>query len=605
MNKLTYGLRIGLYLCVLAAASLSAQDRDTSYLLKGVEIKSLKSNFTKTNYLNEVYTANALQFQLADLYIKNYGIGQLSTFSVRGLGPENVAILWEGLPINSPMNGLLDLNQVPNSLLQSIQYRADDNRLTSGGSLSIRNTEMNQNMMAISSTSYLSELFSHKIDGNFQIGKSKFSLVNQLTHGRNMFDYINANNERSRIDHNAVQQINTQFFYTYQLAKWNVNTGFWYQNQDRRIPESGFYPVQTQSLIDRNARVFAGLSNSNWDIKLSYMSESQQYNDQNTAWGPPTESRHKVVSWKGLIQYQGKLNDKIQFNYNLYPSHYNVRSSNLQDSSTNILEAIQTADMIYTANDKLSIEGGLKSQMNTNFSNFFLPYAALHYKLNKGWLTSLIADINERNPTMNDLYFQFYGNINLRPETNYQIRNSWKYSNGNTSDKIIVGIEPYFIRSIDKINYVPDSAYRVFNIDKTTTYGFNTNLEWVRKISLNNSLRTILNVNYQESKDQNEKHLAYVPNFKTILSLNWINKHYEALMQNNYTAQRFTNAANTGSLAPYLLTNLKATYKHLLKSNQVNFSIGIDNLWNENFQEIQGAFMPLRNYYFNVTALLK
>ena len=148
MNKLTYGFRIGLHLCVLAATSLSAQDRDTSYLLKGVEIKSLKANFTKTNYLNEVYTANALQFQLADLYIKNYGVGQLSTFSVRGLGPENVAILWEGLPINSPMNGLLDLNQVPNSLLQSIQYRADDNRLTSGGSLSIRNTEMNQNMVA-------------------------------------------------------------------------------------------------------------------------------------------------------------------------------------------------------------------------------------------------------------------------------------------------------------------------------------------------------------------------------------------------------------------------------------------------------------------------
>jgi iron complex outermembrane receptor protein len=605
MNKLTYGLRIGLYLCVLAAASLSAQDRDTSYLLKGVEIKSLKANFTKTNYLNEVYTANALQFQLADLYIKNYGVGQLSTFSVRGLGPENVAILWEGLPINSPMNGLLDLNQVPNSLLQSIQYRADDNRLTSGGSLSIRITEMNENMVAFSSTSYLSELFSHKIDGNFQKGKSKFGFVNQLTHGRNMFDYRDASDVRRRLDHNAVQQINTQLFYTYRLAKWDINTGFWYQNQDRRIPESDFYPVQTQSLIDRNARVFAGVSNANWDIKLSYMSESQQYNDQNTAWGPPTESRHKVVSWKGLIQYQGKLNEKIQFNYNLYPSHYNVKSSSLQDSSTNILEAIQTANLKYAVNDKLSLEGGLKSQMNTNFNNLFLPYAALHYKLNQRWMTSLIADINERNPTMNDLYFQFYGNINLRPETNYQIRNSWKYSNGNAFDKIIVGIEPYYIRSIDKINYLPDSAFRVFNIDKTTTYGFNTNLEWVRKISLKNSLRTILNVNYQESKDQNEKHLAYVPNFKTILSLNWINKYYEVLMQNNYTAQRFTNTANSGSLAPYLMTNLKATYKHIVKSNQVNFSIGIDNLWNENFQEIQGAFMPLRNYYFNVTALLK
>ena len=199
-------------LMLLGTISIYAQSKDSSHLLKDVEIKSLRPNYAKSNYLNDVYTANALQFQLSDLYIKNYGVGQLSTFSVRGLGAENVSVIWEGIPINSAMNGLVDLNQVPNGLLQSINFSSDENRLTSGGILSLQQSNFNENIVAFSSTAYLSNLFSHKLDAGFKFKKSTISVVNQWTHGKNNFEYINGLNNRDRLAHNQVTQGNSQIF---------------------------------------------------------------------------------------------------------------------------------------------------------------------------------------------------------------------------------------------------------------------------------------------------------------------------------------------------------------------------------------------------------
>ena len=60
----------------------------------------------------------------------------------------------------------------------------------------------------------------------------------------------------------------------------DFNAGLWYHYLDRNIPPSGFYPVETQTLIDRNYRSFIGLTHSNWEVKLAYLNESQKYDDQ-------------------------------------------------------------------------------------------------------------------------------------------------------------------------------------------------------------------------------------------------------------------------------------------------------------------------------------
>jgi vitamin B12 transporter len=49
-------------------------------------------------------------------YAKQYGPGNIATLSLRGMGAAQTAVTWHGVPINSPMLGLVDLSLLPLSL---------------------------------------------------------------------------------------------------------------------------------------------------------------------------------------------------------------------------------------------------------------------------------------------------------------------------------------------------------------------------------------------------------------------------------------------------------------------------------------------------------
>ncbi len=121
---MTYAFRAALCLCIMTSISLLAQERDSSFLLKGVEIKSLKKSNVRTDYMPEIFPANSLQSQFGDIYIRNTGFGQASTISLRGMGAQNITLLWNELPINSPSQGLYDLNQIPSFLIRKNPYKS-------------------------------------------------------------------------------------------------------------------------------------------------------------------------------------------------------------------------------------------------------------------------------------------------------------------------------------------------------------------------------------------------------------------------------------------------------------------------------------------------
>src|SRR5688572_23985310 len=70
--------------------------------------------------LDSTTTSRAASGSAADLlrkfgygHLRSYGQGGLSTLSLRGAGAGHSSVLWNGLPLQSPLNGQLDLSQVP------------------------------------------------------------------------------------------------------------------------------------------------------------------------------------------------------------------------------------------------------------------------------------------------------------------------------------------------------------------------------------------------------------------------------------------------------------------------------------------------------------
>ena len=73
--------------------------------------------------ISQYYQQASLQHLLqlhTNVFVKNYGIGSLSTISIRGSSAAQTQALWHGVNINNAMTGLSDFSAIPVSFFDKI-----------------------------------------------------------------------------------------------------------------------------------------------------------------------------------------------------------------------------------------------------------------------------------------------------------------------------------------------------------------------------------------------------------------------------------------------------------------------------------------------------
>ena len=72
----------------------------------------------------------------AGVYVKSYGLGSLATSSARGGAAGHTLVLWNGLPVSSPMLGQLDLSLFPAAGFDAASFtRGGDGALWGSGAV--------------------------------------------------------------------------------------------------------------------------------------------------------------------------------------------------------------------------------------------------------------------------------------------------------------------------------------------------------------------------------------------------------------------------------------------------------------------------------------
>ena len=94
----------------------------------------IHSSFYQKSKLLTSGFADELEKSNSSFHIKNYGPGNLQTVTVRGSNAEQTNVFWEGVPINSKLNGLTDFGKY-GSISQKISL--DDSKGGIGGSVSM------------------------------------------------------------------------------------------------------------------------------------------------------------------------------------------------------------------------------------------------------------------------------------------------------------------------------------------------------------------------------------------------------------------------------------------------------------------------------------
>jgi iron complex outermembrane receptor protein len=210
---------------------------------------------------------------------------------------------------------------------------------------------------------------------------------------------------------------------------------------------------------------------------------------------------------------------------------------------------------------------------------------------------------NFRIPTFNDLYWQPGGNLDLVPESSYQLDFgqvfNYKFFN--------LKLNAFYIITDDLIQWQPNitGLWSPTNIAEVENYGLESELT-LKKTFGKNHLQLNANYSYTVSEDTTtKKQLIYVPFHKGNMNLAYSFKSFSMFYQHLFNGNVFITDDNlTGrlySLNAFDVANFGFNYKIVItKSNTLDLGFTVNNVYNEIYQNVASRPMPNRNFNIQV-----
>jgi iron complex outermembrane receptor protein len=209
---------------------------------------------------------------------------------------------------------------------------------------------------------------------------------------------------------------------------------------------------------------------------------------------------------------------------------------------------------------------------------------------------------------LNDLYFEPYGNAELKPETDYAVEGGMVYNLGKKDDGFFLEttLTGYYSKIINQILWLPTTSgsYKPINISEVHARGLETglNLSWSRKQFSISSSNTW---NYCRSTKEKPlfpgdstmgKQLIYTPvnTVNSTLSISWYGFYVSEIFC--YISERYTSPDNSTYMPGYYLSNIIFGKNFHLKKITLSLQLHLNNLFDLDYQSIANRPMPGCNY---------
>jgi vitamin B12 transporter len=585
---------------------------------KKIEVidSTLKQQF-KFNSIADILNLNST------IFIKNYGPGALATTAFRGGNASQTAILWNGFNIQNAMLGQIDLNLLPSILFDNVEVEY-------GGS------SANWGSGAVAGSIHLNNLQSFGKGWSTSVNTSSgsyglFNASTQLNYSKKRFIsstklYTNSSKNnfafRDTLDkeHPMKQQQHASYkFYGFLqelkfliTSKQQIHISAWLTSNTRELPAPSVNTISKQSQFDESGRLTA-----NWSYTAQKYSSSVRaavFNDKLNY----TDSLANIFS-------KSKIRTVIIENEHFY----NWLSNQQLNIGTNF-----TSNTAFTDNyqgtkelNKVSLVIGNKGEYfheklviyslarfeyyNTNAKPLTGNLSATYFLTNNLTTKANVAKIY-RMPTLNELYWQPGGNINLKPEQGYTLEGELIYK--KQFNKILVSVSgAVFNRNIENwILWVPGSngSSQPINIQQVWSRGTETSWKLgysYNKFKLNTNVSTgyvlsTVEKNSQENNNTQYCQLIYTPRYTINANVSIGYDNFILTYYHQYVGYRFTASDNTQWLNPYHYSSIRlnATLSINSQSNIVFFA-ACNNLFNANYTVLVNRPMPLRNFEVGIS----
>jgi vitamin B12 transporter len=533
------------------------------------------------------------------IYFKENGLGMVSSPSFRGTTAQQTAVIWNGININSQLNGQTDFNTLNSSTFNSITVRA-------GGGSSIYGSS------AIGGTIHLN----NQIDFN-----KTFSNQLQLRYGS--FNTMNANYSVNA----ATQKISTQFSLSHNRSDNDyeyLDTQLKNENGAFKTTSAAFnlgYKINSNSSLKLYSHFFEGErhfsgtlaapSKSKYDdvttrnllefssaykktistVRLAFLTESYQYfEDKDQSEYSFGKSETALFKYDLAYKVTPKITGNVVLDYNhTKGSGSDVSRNSRQIASGVVLMKHQVSNwFLYEVNLRKEITAAYESPILYALGTQFLPSKMYTVKFN--------FSKNFRIPTFNDLYWTQGGNENLRPESAYQFDVIQELK----LKRVQLSVTGFYNKISDLINWKPNDTglWQPINTDKVQTYGVELGMHSDLKMATHHQLQFNATYGYTISENElTQKQLIYVPYHKLTSNLAYHYKKITFFMNYMFNGAVFTSLDNSYKLKKYTVVN--SGLEHQLFT-WATLGFQVNNLFNENYQIVAQRPFPGRNYTVTV-----
>jgi vitamin B12 transporter len=599
-----------------------------------VELYTLGNRIDKPDsFLQRLFKSSPISSLLdasSGLVIRSYGPGILATSSLRGGNAQQTAMTWNGLSINSPVNGLSDLNLVPSFLFDEVSALPGlagslQGSGAIGGGINLNNyalkkegfsAELMQTFGSFGTYSgglklnYSKNKWSHTLKGFYSKTNNNYSFMNRAEAGNPKENLTNAEGENYSFLHQT----------SYQSQKaGNFKINYWGTFANRQIPPTLLMESSTANQLDNIQKTMLQWDKSLKKISLKFHSLFQNDYLRYTEKELDINSISKSIFITNDAELRFKSFKNSTSSIGVVHSFTKAKVANVLSTETTTLNKSERYQLAFWASHfhhfvklKTSISASLRQEL---VDTKFLPLIpALGFKTHLHKNLDIYGQTSKvyRIPTLNDLNWIPGGNPELKPETGWANELSAEFNKINKRISFTTSITGYSRLITNWIQWQPVSSpiWSPVNIGKVNSHGLE--LRSTLQISITNKIysKTGFNFDYTKSENIDTKHpnyrkqLLYIPYYKSSGFIAFGVKNTVLLIQGVWVGKRYTGSDNLDSIPHYGLLNLAFNHNFTLKKTNNNAFLRINNILNKSYEAIVWRPMPGINFEFGINASL-
>jgi iron complex outermembrane receptor protein len=619
---------------MLFSFAISAQDSsDTLSNIDGVEVIASRLAFSSNlsaieideKTLSSKSTENLDQIlrDYSGINIKTYGYNGMSNIGMRGSNSNHTAVLWNGINLQNPLNGGVNLSLFPAFLIDEINIQKGGSSAlfgsgAMGGSIHLKsNAQFNKGLQSTFYTgigsfgqyqggvgvNFSNKIIASNIKFYYKQAKNNFPFENTQQFGHPIQEQTNA-----ELTQYGILQENSLII----TKNQKIKTSIWWQKNSQNLPpqmsslksEKHTDNESVRGIVDwmflkgkynfkiRNASLFSTLIYSDKEISLI--------------------AKHRSFSNITEAEYNLSLRkkDKLQIGIN------NTFEKGFSDSYPNNTQRNRLAifsSYKWKPLKKLDFDISMREEF---VENRFTP---LTYSLSaniidiKGFSTHLQLAKNYRIPTFNDLYWvdgMAKGNPNLKDESSLGEVIEVAYSKAIRMSNFRIGFNAFNTKYTNQIQWVPVlGIWQPSNNKEVWARGIETNIEYALnfnkwrfnlKGNYNYTLSTIEKKNNNESDEIIGKQLIFTPIHNGNISYKMSYKNISLEYLHEFIGERYTTSDNSEWLEAYSIGNIILNYSKEVYANKFTIGLRFNNIWGTVYQSMPMYAMPGRSFEFSL-----